>query len=341
MITDRSFSNMFNRTDAEFRNYANKVHTARWQGQDISKRPDMVSYELLNWRCDIGMDFLTQFGIGTVRAEWSNEALLFELANIIKPNLPWADDHFLERIGGDPLNPGVQWANWPWASSADRHRADPHKDWDGKGPHPSHLSVRSSDASTFDSICDDCGATDQVPGGWGKLTKPCSANPEVVPQFNHTYMERLWPKWAGQSQHAHPYEDGEEVPPNRGIRHEYGDLKDLVDLLAHEPDTRQAWIPLFFPEDTGVGDGGRKPCTLGYQIIVRDKAASIYYPLRSCDYVRHFRDDIYLAIRLLLWVIDRCAEINPAFWRDVVPGQYAMHCTSLHVFENDYRQMMK
>lgn len=283
MITDRSFANMFARTEAEFKRFARKVHTARWQGQDVSKRPDMVSYELLNWRCEVGLDWMTMFGSDH---SWSNTALLGEIAKVIKPNLPWADEHFLERVGGEPLNPGVQWAHWPWASSADKHR---------------------------------------VAGGG---------------QFNHTYMERLWPKFAGE-----PWQDSDNMAPlrydaRRGIRWKYGDLDDLVELLANEPDTRQAWIPLFFPEDTGIGDGGRKPCTLGYQIIVRDKAASIYYPLRSCDYVRHFRDDIYLALRLLLWVIDRCRELNPAFWGDVVPGYYAMHATSLHIFENDYRQVM-
>lgn len=39
--------------------------------------------------------------------------------------------------------------------------------------HESHKNVRSSDASTFDFICDDCGATDRVPGTWGTLRKPC------------------------------------------------------------------------------------------------------------------------------------------------------------------------
>jgi hypothetical protein len=40
--------------------------------------------------------------------------------------------------------------------------------------HESHKSVRFSDASTFDFICDDCGATDNVTGGWGLLRKPCA-----------------------------------------------------------------------------------------------------------------------------------------------------------------------
>ena len=48
------------------------------------------------------------------------------------------------------------------------------------------------------------------------------------------------------------------------------DYRTRVGRTVKEPHTRQAWIPLFFPEDTGVGDGGRKPCTLGYQIIVRE-----------------------------------------------------------------------
>lgn len=42
--------------------------------------------------------------------------------------------------------------------------------------HESHKNVRSSDASTFDFICDDCGATDDVAGGWGPLRKPCKGS---------------------------------------------------------------------------------------------------------------------------------------------------------------------
>ena len=41
------------------------------------------------------------------------------------------------------------------------------------GLHPSHVT-RFSDASTFDEICVNCGARDEVSGGWGKLAKPCS-----------------------------------------------------------------------------------------------------------------------------------------------------------------------
>jgi hypothetical protein len=50
------------------------------------------------------------------------------------------------------------------------------------GCHPSHRAVRFSDASTYDFICDDCGATDNPLGlrglgQWGTLASPCPNNP--------------------------------------------------------------------------------------------------------------------------------------------------------------------
>jgi thymidylate synthase len=203
----------------------------------------------------------------------------------IQPNLPWADRHFEdERVGGQPLNPGEQWKNWPYANSASKFKTE---------------------------------------------------------RFNHSYMERLWPKYArrttggtlakGKALRKYPLTDPR---PLQGIGHSYGDLQDLVELLAKEPYTRQAYIPLFFPEDTGLGDSGRKPCTLGYQIIVRDSEAHIWYPLRSCDYVRHWADDCYMAVRLLLWVMEECRQRN-SDWKQISCGTFSMHMTSLHIFSTD------
>lgn len=45
------------------------------------------------------------------------------------------------------------------------------------GIHPSH-KVRFSDASTFDLICEKCGAHDNVPGDWGDLEYPCKGDSE-------------------------------------------------------------------------------------------------------------------------------------------------------------------
>lgn len=263
---------------------APEVKTERWQGKDVSKDPAAVTYELRNVNLEVPLH-----GIEDLE-HWRKD---------IGPNLPWVDDHFLERVGGQPLNPGVQWEKWPWAASAAKFR----KIYTGDMP------VR----------------------------------------FNHTYMERLWPKFArrtpegmlpskiGNNPRHYPALDPR---PKFGLAHHYGDLQDLVELLVREPFTRQAYIPLFFPEDTGYGDGGRKVCTLGYQILVRldhrgTPRAHIWYPLRSCDLIRHWPDDCYLAVRLLLWIIGRCREADDKFWQHVTPGTFAMHMTSLHIFAND------
>ena len=189
----------------------------------------------------------------------------------VKPNLPWADDHFKERVGGLPLNPGKTYMNWPFYKRDKEMRTE-----NGK--------------------------------------------------FSHSYMERIWPKKSrpGDNYHGSYW----------GIRYEYGDLNNLVDLLYREPGTRQAYLPIWFPEDTGAVHGGRVPCTLGYHFIIRNSELHIIYYIRSCDFVRHLKDDIYLAIRKLYWILDEL-RLKNSFWNKVMPGNFIMHITSLHCFKSD------
>jgi hypothetical protein len=152
--------------------------------------------------------------------------------------------------------------------------------------------------------------------------------------FSHTYAERMWPKYAGVCP-----TDTVKDEPLRGIRYEYGDLNDVVTLLIREPLTRQAYLPIFFPEDTGVVHRERVPCTLGYHFMRRNGELSIFYPIRSCDFVRHFRDDLYLTVRLLLWVLGELRERDLSAWGKVRPGIFSMWIGSLHCFINDWRQL--
>lgn len=50
--------------------------------------------------------------------------------------------------------------------------------------HNSHAVRFSWGASTYDYICTSCGATDEVPGGWGSLALPCPKPkpPEIQPE---------------------------------------------------------------------------------------------------------------------------------------------------------------
>lgn len=201
----------------------------------------------------------------------------------IRPNLPWADNHFRqERVSGEPINPGETWKEWPYARSADTHRT----------------------------------------------------NDE---QFDHSYAERYWPKHAGMTSGGHLKEyNGDLDHTHRGVRFEYGDLGDLVHVLGVDPLTRQGYLPVWFPEDLAAArDGKRVPCTLGYHFIRRGDRFHCVYPMRSCDFIRHFRDDVYLTIRLQLWLLSILKFKYPETWAGVLPGTFTMHITSLHMFEQD------
>lgn len=268
-----SFHDMFEELLLDFRLQSQIVHTERWQGVDISRRPEMATHELRHVFLEVPM---------------RGDERLVTYQSAIKPNLPWADNHFLERVCGQPINPGVEWKNWPYAHSAERF------------------------LDQFD-------------------------------QFNHNYMERYWPKKAGCALFPTLTAEefamaGEGVRERYGIRHQYGDLTDVVCQLVREPQTRQAILPVFFPEDTGAAHGGRVPCTIYYQFLIRNRQIDVVYAIRSCDLVRHFRDDIYLTIRLLLWVLDECRKLD-AQWKTVRPGKYVMMITSLHCFRNDFIQL--
>ena len=187
-----------------------------------------------------------------------------ELQEEVFPNLPWAEEHFLERVSGIPYNPPPSHVRWPFATLSNA----------------AHLSNE---------------------------------------QFSHTYPERFWPKFAGDAFNAHD-----------GIRYAYGDLRDVVELLRAHPGTRQAFLPVWFPEDTGAVAGQRVPCTLGYHFLLRSGHLKIVYYIRSCDFLRHFNDDVYMAARLCQWVANQIG---------VNPGRLIMHISSMHIFSVERERM--
>jgi hypothetical protein len=203
------------------------------------------------------------------------------------PSTPWAEDHFQERVGGEPLNPGEQYKNWPWY----------------KGNVTQHQTV----------------------------IKP----EDTERKFSHTYMERYWPKHANRTASR----------MNAGIRYTYGDLNDLVDLLVREPYTRQAFLPVWFPEDTGAVHDQRVPCSLGYHFLLREGALHCNYYIRSCDLLRHFRDDVYLTGRLCQWVVEKCrfrtVSEGDQWWQGIMPGELTMIMSSLHIFEGDLPKLRR
>lgn len=233
---------------------ASQVDVGRWQSLDVSGRPEMVTHELLN------VSF--EMTLASNPDDW---------AAIIQPNLPWAEDHFRERVSGEPWNP------------------PPSNEW---WPHAQHGNAEF----------------------------------KADEKFSHTYPERYWPAMAGVGEMT---PEGRQIfVPQVGIRYRYGDLGDVVHQLAKDPLTRQAYLPVWFPEDTGAVNGQRVPCSLGYHFIIRDNQIHCVYYIRSCDFMRHFRDDVYMTGRLVQWLRD---ELDAGY----SVGKLTMHITSFHIFAGD------
>jgi hypothetical protein len=246
-----------------------EIDVGRWQGVPTEGKPDLVTKEIIN-------------------LQWSAQMpeSMEEAQELIMPNLPWAEDHFQERVAGEPTNPGEQYKNWPW--------------WRGQ--------VELTDAAmepTYDE------------SGTKQLTNF---------KFSHTYQERYWPKHAGN---VHP---GEGI--NLGVRYSYGDLNDVVGHLSENPLSRQGTFPIFFPEDTGVKHGGRVPCSLHYHFMQRAGKLHLWYPIRSCDAVRHFRDDVYMTVRLAQYVLSRLEDSSEA-WLGVEMGYLNFNAYSFHAHKGD------
>jgi hypothetical protein len=241
-------------------NRAKPIKTEKWQGLKVDQ--EMVEVFDLVLRAPVP---------GTVQ----------KVEMLCNPDLPWAEDHFMERIGKDPTNPGSTFQDWPYYCEG---------------------SYRQGDI------------------------------------FTHTYQERIWPKYANGS---NPIDGGKYS--NWGIRYGYGDLDDVIRHLAFNPSTRQAFLPIWFPEDTGITHGGRVPCTLGYLFSYREGFIHITYYIRSCDYIRHFKNDVYFTARMLLHVLEECRKIGetPINWKTVSPGRMKMDIESLHIFKSDTYELKK
>lgn len=124
---------------------------------------------------------------------------------------------------------------------------------------------------------------------------------EADGRFSHTYPERM-----------------------------HQNLFTLVELFKKDPTTRQGYLPIWNIHKDGVMalENRRVPCTLGWHWILRDEQLNCFYPMRSCDALRHFHNDIYFAARLTLWLIEK-ANLK------AVPGDLNFHAVSFHCFTND------
>lgn len=80
----------------------------------------------------------------------------------------------------------------------------------------------------------------------------------------------------------------------------HGALDALERLFIKSPDTRRGFWPIFHPDDAiRAQRDTRIPCSLGYQVLIRDVNGEQYLHLvyleRSCDFDRFWLTDLWLA----------------------------------------------
>jgi thymidylate synthase len=138
---------------------------------------------------------------------------------------------------------------------------------------------------------------------WGEfLEQTLYPDGSYGPSFSYTYPERMWFQ-----------------------------LKRIVDELKKHPDSRQLFLSVWDPCKDIYRLGVRRvPCTLGYYFQNRQGYVHMTYLQRSADFVTHFQNDIYLAIRLLKWV---CNKAN------CKPGRFTHWIGSLHIYKEDVKDV--
>lgn len=163
----------------------------------------------------------------------------------------------------------------------------------------------------------------------GKATNPGTA---------YLHRKDLWEEYLHNGKFAYTY--SERITPQ---------LQIILEELRTNPESRQAIINIhsnICPErytnsttsrhpnyvvqsskDLGNrGGGGRLPCSMYYQIMVREEKVDLIYTMRSCDFLIHFPVDISLALLLQDWFADSLS---------LATGTFTYFTGSLHAYQKD------
>ena len=128
---------------------------------------------------------------------------------------------------------------------------------------------------------------------WGKLL-------EEDGKFSYTYSERL-----------------------------YGQLPEVVNVLREHNFSRQIFLGIWDSfTDPYQLEKHRVPCSLGYYLQFRGGRLNMTYLQRSCDFITHYHNDVWLAVKMLEYIAEEAG---------LPRGMFSHWIGSLHVFEKDVR----
>ena len=102
-----------------------------------------------------------------------------------------------------------------------------------------------------------------------------------------------------------------------------------IEELRRNPDSRQV-IVQFHNRDIDqdkMGGKSRVPCSMYYQLMIRNGKLDLIYTMRSTDFLTHFKNDIWHAIKFRNFVANEL---------DLKVGKFIMFAGSLHAYKKDF-----
>lgn len=104
-------------------------------------------------------------------------------------------------------------------------------------------------------------------------------------------------------------------------------IKLAIKELKKHPNSRQVYIAIWDPMLDPIRRGVRRvPCSLGYSLLLRQNRLDITYTMRSCDWMTHYQNDLYLARKLQEFIADQVG---------VEAGHFTHIVNSLHIYKKD------
>jgi thymidylate synthase len=109
-------------------------------------------------------------------------------------------------------------------------------------------------------------------------------------------------------------------------------LRKIIDHIKVDPDSRQLWLSIWNPsiDVDNIGGSQRVPCSLGYGFQVRNGKLNLHYVMRSADFATHFKNDVYLAMRMMEYVSQQTGY--PV-------GDFVHTIFSLHIYLKDVQDV--
>ena len=166
---------------------------------------------------------------------------------------------------------------------------------------------------------------------WEKIQKYCVQEHKdrtfgipMNPGSSYKIRQDLWQKFMVDNGTKFDYTYSERL---------HWQLKKIVEVLKEDKHSRQAILQIFQSNIDIERFGGdtRIPCSLDYQILIRNNRLYVIYHMRSNDYFAHFAIDIWLAAQMIMYFVDKLKGT----YKELKPGSLIYFAGSLHAYRWD------